>query len=98
MCPCNRESRTITTAQMAGSSELQLLLKDLLVGANRCACQADPDPAAGVPRALSHATRDAACSRCVLALPRSLLFRSIRARDSHMLTVSVTSVCSSRRR
>ena len=49
----NRECRTTTTAQMAGTPPLQLLLEDLLVGANRCvpASQADPDPAASVPRA-----------------------------------------------
>ena len=48
MCACapvhNRECRTTTIAQMAGTPPLQLLLEDLLVGANRCASQADPDP------------------------------------------------------
>ena len=91
MCPCNRECRTTTTAQMAGTLPLQLLLKDLLVAANRCACQDDPDPAAGVPRALSHAKRDAACGMLTTctSLPRSLLLRSIRARDSHAHRVGV---------
>ena len=87
MCPCNRECRTTTTAQMAGTLPLQLLLEDLLVGANRCASQADPDPAASVPRALSHAKRDVVCSRHMLyRLARCSAGRSARA--TSMLTVS----------
>ena len=94
MCPCNRECRTNTTAQMAGTLPLELLLKDLLVAANRYACQDDPDPAAGVPCALSHAKRDAACSRRVLPCPLRC-FSGQSARATPMLTVSV---CSSQRR
>ena len=92
MCPCNRECRTTTTAQMAGTPPLQLLLKDLLVAANRCACQ---DEWMTLIQQLWRASRALACqARCGMlttctSLPRSLLLRSIRARDSHAHRVGV---------
>ena len=71
---------------------------DLLVGANRCASQADPDPAASVPRALSHAKRDVVCSRHILPhLARCFACRSARA-TSMSFHAHRVSVCSSRRR
>ena len=84
MCPCNRECRMNTTAQMAGSYELQLLVEDLLViGVNRCASRLT----------LIHQLACLARSRmpearcCVLTThalsPCSLLRRPIRARDFH---------------
>ena len=102
MCPCNRECRTTTTAQMAGTPPLQLLLKDLLVAANRCACHDDPDPAqlACLTRSCMQSLMQSAMRHdhdvyffAPFAAPQRL--RLIRARDSHAHRVSV---CSSRRR
>ena len=45
------------------------VVKDLLVGANWCAGQHDPDAPPGSPRALSHRASDVVCSRRMLLRP-----------------------------
>ena len=61
--------------------------KDLLVGANWCACQHDPDALPGSPRALSHRASEVVCLRRML--PRPIRSPAARfARATIMLTGS----------
>ena len=87
MCPSNPRARPITTARAKGTKVSTAVVKDLLVGANRCACQQDPDAPPGEPRALSHRASEVVCSRRMLPRPvRGPAARSARA--THMLTGS----------
>ena len=80
----------MTTARANGTEVTKAVDKDLLVGANRCAGQHDPDAPPGSPRALSHAIARArlyAHDACFLA-PFAAPQPDPRARATHMLTVS----------
>ena len=76
----------MTTARANGTAVSAAVTKDLLVGANWCACQHDPDATPGSPRALSHRASEVVCSRRMLPRPtRAPAAQSARA--THMLTV-----------
>ena len=78
--------RTTTTARANGTERSAAVVKDLLVAANRCAGQHDPDAPPGEPRALSHRASEVVCSRRMLPRPtRAPTARSARA--TIMLTV-----------
>ena len=78
--------RTTTTARANGTERSAAVVKDLLVAANRCAGQHDPDAPPGEPRALSHRASEVVCSRRMLPRPtRAPAAQSARA--THMLTV-----------
>ena len=59
----------MTTARANGTEVTKAVDKDLLVGANRCAGQHDPDDPPGSPRALSHRASEVVCAHdaCFLA-------------------------------
>ena len=87
LLPSNSRLCTITTARAKGTQVSAAVDKDLLVGANRCAGQHDPDAPPGEPRALSHRASDVVCSRRMLARPiRAPAARSALA--TRMLTGS----------
>ena len=70
----------MTTARANGTAVSPHVTKDLLVAANRCAGQHDPDAPPGSPRALSHRASDVVCSRRMLPRPtRAPAARSARA-------------------
>ena len=82
----NPRPRTMTTARANGTERSAAVVKDLLVAANRCAGQHDPDAPPGSPRALSHRASEVVCSRRMLSRPtRAPAAQSARA--THMLTV-----------
>ena len=86
LLPSNSRLCTITTARAKGTQVSAAVDKDLLVGANRCAGQHDPDAPPGEPRASSHRASDGLCSRRMLPRPtRAPAAQSARA--THMLTV-----------
>ena len=86
MAPSKPRPRTTTTARANGTERSAAVVKDLLVAANRCAGQHDPDAPPGEPRALSHRASDLVCSRRMLPRPtRAPAAQSARA--THMLTV-----------
>ena len=86
MCPSKPRPRMVTTACANGPDLKAPVTKDLLVGANWCACQHDPDAPPGEPRALSHRASEVVCSRRMLSRPtRAPAAQSARA--THMLTV-----------
>ena len=77
----------MTTARANGPDLRAAVVKDLLVGANWCACQHDPDAPPGSPRALSHRASEVVCSRRML--PRPIRGPAARfARATIMLTGS----------
>ena len=70
----------MTTARANGTERSAAVVKDLLVAANRCAGQHDPDVPPGEPRALSHRASEVVCSRRMLPRPtRAPAARSARA-------------------
>ena len=80
LLPSNSRLCTITTARAKGTQVSAAVDKDLLVGANRCAGQHDPDAPPGEPRALSHRASEVVCSRRMLPRPtRAPAPRSARA-------------------
>ena len=86
LLPSNSRLCTITTARAKGTQVTPAVVKDLLVAANRCAGQHDPDAPPGEPRALSHRASEVVCSRRMLPRPtRAPAAQSARA--THMLTV-----------
>ena len=77
---------THSRAPANGTNVSAAVTKDLLVAANRCAGQHDPDAPPGSPLALSHRASEVVCSRRMLPRPvRGPAARSARA--THMLTV-----------
>ena len=63
-----------------GTEVTKAVDKDLLVGANWCACQHDPDAPPGSSQALSHRASDVVCSRRMLPRPiRAPAAQSARA-------------------
>ena len=80
MSPSKPRPRTTTTARANGTERSAAVVKDLLVAANRCAGQHDPDAPPGEPRALSHRASEVVCSRRMLPRPtRAPAARSARA-------------------
>ena len=80
MCPSKPRPRMVTTACANGPDLKAPVTKDLLVGANWCAGQHDPDAPPGSPRALSHRASEVVCSRRMLPRPtRAPAARSARA-------------------
>ena len=80
MAPSKPRARPITTTRANGTERSAAVVKDLLVAANRCAGQHDPDAPPGEPRASSHRASDGLCSRRMLPRPtRAPAPRSARA-------------------
>ena len=79
MTPSKPRPRTVTTARANGPDLKAPVTKDLLVAANRCAGQHDPDAPPGSHRALSHCASEVVCSRRMLPRPtRAPAARSAR--------------------